>query len=148
MLDVPSLLARMRGRRVYFDTHVFSYLLNGTAGLAKPCLELLDACAQGVIQGLTGDIALAELLVQPLRQNDARAVAAVRELLIEDGAITLLSHDRTAFERAAALRAHHGLKMPDALQLATALQAGAACLVSNDRPLPALPDIEFVSLDR
>ncbi len=148
MLDVPALLARLRSRKVYFDTNVFIYVLNGTPGLAQPCLELLDACAQGAVQGFAGDITLAELLVQPLRQNDASAVAAVRELLIEDGAITLLSHDRTAFERAAALRAQHKLNTPDALQLVTALQAGAACLISNDQQFPALPDIEYVSVER
>lgn len=146
MLDVPALLARLPGRKVYLDTNVFIYLLNGTPGFAEPCLALLQACAQGLIQGLTGDLTLAELLVQPLRRNDAAAVAAVRELLVEDGAITLLSHDRTAFEHAAALRARHGLKLPDALQLATALQAGAVCLISNDRQFPALPDINCISL--
>lgn len=146
MLDVPALLARHAGSKVYFDTNVFIYVLNGTPGLSTPCVQLLDACAEGAIQGITGDLTLAELLVQPLRQNNAAAVAAVRELLIDDGAITLLHHDRACFERAAALRAHHGLKMPDALQMATALQAGSACLVSNDRNFPIVNDVEFISL--
>jgi predicted nucleic acid-binding protein len=146
MLDVPALLARHAGRKVYFDTNIFIYVLNGTPGLSAPCVQLLDACAEGAIQGITGDLTLAELLVLPLRQNNAAAVAAVRELLIDDGAITLLPHDRATFERAAALRAQHGLKMPDALQLATALQAGAACLVSNDRRFPGVDEMECVSL--
>ena len=146
VLDVPALLARHAGRKVYFDTHIFIHVLNGTPDLSAPCVQLLDACAQGAIQGITGDLTLAELLVLPLRQNNAAAVAAVRELLIDDGAITLLPHDRATFERAAALRAHHGLKMPDALQMATALQAGAACLVSNDRRFPGVDGMECVSL--
>ncbi len=146
MLDVSALLARLPRRKVYLDTNVFIYLLNGTPGWSTPCVQLLDACAQGQIQGLTGDVTLAELLVQPLRQNDVAAVAVIRELLTGLGAITLLSHDRTCFERAAALRAQHGLKMPDALQMATALQAGAACLVSNDHRFPQLPELACVSL--
>jgi hypothetical protein len=36
--------------------------------------------------------------------------------------------------------------MPDALQMATALQAGAACLVSNDRRFPGVDGMECVSL--
>lgn len=146
MLDVPSLLARMAGRKVYFDTNIFIYVLNNTPGLAGPCLRLLEACASGHIAGLTGELTLAELLVKPLQLNDAAAVASVRELLIDDGAISLVGHDRTAFERAALHRARHGLKLPDALQLATAQLAGAACLVSNDRKFPTLPGIESVSL--
>lgn len=146
MLDVPGLLARLRGCKVYFDTNIFIYVLNNTPGYAEPCLALLQACADRRLIGLTGDVTLAELLVKPLQVNDAAAVAAVRDLLIEDGAIALVNHDRAAFEEAARLRARHGLKMVDALQLATARQAGAACMISNDRQFPALPEIECLSL--
>ncbi|MDZ7592793.1 MAG: type II toxin-antitoxin system VapC family toxin [Rubrivivax sp.] len=146
MLDVPSLLARLEGRRVYLDTNIFIYVLNDTPGFAAPSLMLLQACAERRIVGLTGDVTLAELLVKPLQTNDAAAVAAVKELLVHDGAITLVGHDRAAFERAAQHRARHGLKMVDALQLATAELADARCLISNDRQFPPLPDIECLSL--
>lgn len=146
VLDVRSLLDRLRGGRVYFDTNIFIYVLNDTPTWAAPSLMLLEACATRQIAGLTGDVTLAELLVKPLQDNDAAAVAAVKELLVDDGAIQLVSHDRTAFERAARHRARYGLKMVDALQLATAQGAGARCLISNDRQFPPLPDIETVSL--
>lgn len=146
MLDVPRFLGRMHGRRVYIDTNIFIYLLNHSPGWAAPSLALLEACAARQIEGISGDVTLAELLVRPLQANDAAAVAAVKDLLLHDGAISLVSHDRAAFERAAQLRARHGLKMVDALQLATAQGAGAACLVSNDRQFPLLADIECVNL--
>lgn len=146
MLDVPRLLARLEGSKVYLDTNVFIHVLNDTPELAAPSLLLLEACAARRIVGLTGDVTLAELLVKPLRANDAAAVGAVQELLVQDGAITLVSHGRAAFERAAQHRAHHGLKMVDALQLATAQLAGARCLISNERQFPPLPDIECLSL--
>lgn len=146
MLDVPGLLARWRGCKVYLDTNIFIYVLNNTPVYAEPCLALLQACADRQLMGLTGDVTLAELLVKPLQANDAAAVAAVRDLLMEDGAIALLNHDRTTFEEAARLRAKHGLKMVDALHLATARQAGAVCLISNDRQFPVLSDIECLSL--
>jgi predicted nucleic acid-binding protein len=146
MLDVSALVARHQGRKVYLDTNLFIYVLNGTPGLVVPCVELLDACSRGDLIGLTGDLTLAELQVQPLRLNDAAALAAVRELLVDSGAVTLVGHDRACFEKAALLRARHGLKMPDALHLATAQLAGAACCVSNDQQFPSLADIEFVSL--
>ena len=73
-------------------------------------------------------------------------MAAVREMVLDSGAVSLLQHDRACFERAALLRARHGLKMPDALHLATAQAAGAACLVTNDRRLPVLDGLDIVSL--
>jgi predicted nucleic acid-binding protein len=146
-MDTSALIARHRGQTVYFDTNIFIYVLNVSVQYAQPCLDLLQACANRTLRGTTGDVTLAELLVKPLQLNDAAGVAAVRELLIEDGAITLISHGRKVFEQAAVLRARHGLKMVDALQLATAIDAGAQCFVSNDRQFPVLPGIECVGLD-
>lgn len=142
---LQALLKRYAGRRVYLDTNVFIYVLNGAPGLAEPSVALLEACCRGELLGATGDLTLAELLVQPLRLNDAAATAAVRELLLDSGAVSLLGHDRACFERAATLRARHGLKMPDALHLATALGSGAACFVSNDRQLPRVEGIDVVA---
>ena len=99
------------------------------------------------ILGLSGDVTLAELLGKPLQTNDAQSVAAVRQLLADDAIVTLISHSRKSFEGAALMRAKHGLKMVDALQLATAVEAGASCFVSNDRQFPVLPNLECVGLD-
>jgi predicted nucleic acid-binding protein len=146
VLNVEALVARARGHKVYLDTHIFIYVLNDTPLLAGPSLNLLQACADRHLLGLTGDATLAELLVKPLQRNDAAAVAAVRALLLDDGAITLVPHDRPCFERAAHLRATHGLKMVDALHLATAIQAGASCFISNDQRFPASGLLECLSL--
>ncbi len=147
MLDATAFAARFAGQAIYLDTNIFIYVLGNHTQYADVCADLLQACARRQVMGITGDATLAELLVKPLQLNDAAAVAAVRELLIEDGVVTLISHSRRAFERAADLRARHRLKMMDALQLATALEAGAKCLISNDRQFPALADIECLSLD-
>ena len=147
MLNVNALLAKQAGKRVYFDTPIFIYLLSNHTLYAPMCLQSLQACSDREILGFSGDVTLGELLVKPLQNNDAKAVAAVRELLTQDGAITLVSHSRKAFERAAEMRALHGLKMVDALQLATALEAGASCFVGNDRDFPPIPEIECVRLD-
>jgi predicted nucleic acid-binding protein len=146
-MDASALIARHRGQTIYFDTNIFIYVLNASVTYAQPCIELLQACSRQTVHGVTGDVTLAELLVKPLVLNDAAGVAAVRELLIEDGAITLIGHSRKVFEQAALVRARHGLKMVDALQLATAIEAGARCFVSNDRQFPPIPGMECVSLD-
>lgn len=48
---------------------------------------------------------------------------------------------------AAALRARHGVRTPDALQVATALSARCAVFVTNDGRLPAIPGLRVVQLD-
>ncbi len=147
MLDADAFITRFAGQAVYLDTNIFIYLLGNHPHYAPVCVDLLQACADRKLLGITGDGTLAELLVKPLQLNDAAAVAAVRELLMENGTITLINHSRRAFERAADLRARHRLKMMDALQLATALEAGAKCLISNDRQFPVVLGIDCISLD-
>ena len=70
-------------------------------------------------------------------------MSVVQEILLDNGAVTLIGHDRARFDRAARLCAVHALKMPDALHLATALGCEAACFVSNDRGLPKVTGIEI-----
>lgn len=147
MLDVAALVARHHGRPVYLDSNIFIYVLGRNPEYLNTCVDLLQACANQDIVGITGDATLTELLTKPMKENDAHAVAAVRKMLLTDGAIDVLGHPRICFEQAAALRARHRLKMVDALHLATAIHAGAACFISNDFQFPQLSEIECVRLD-
>ena len=70
-----------------------------------------------------------ELLTGPLRAGNREAEAAVR--LFMGLLCTVLPVDLAVAERAAALRAEHGLRTPDALVCATAL-CSAAVVVGND----------------
>jgi predicted nucleic acid-binding protein len=49
--------------------------------------------------------------------------------------------------RAVVLRAQYGIHVPDALQVATALEAGATLFVSNDRRLSQVQEIPVLLLD-
>jgi predicted nucleic acid-binding protein len=45
------------------------------------------------------------------------------------------------------LRAQHGIRLPEALQIATALQAGASLFVTNDARLRRVTDVRVLVLD-
>ena len=77
MPGITDVVARHAGRHVYLDTNLFIYVLNGAPGVAEQCVGLLDACCRDEVHGVTGDLTLAELLVQPLIQNDVAAVRAM-----------------------------------------------------------------------
>ncbi len=50
-------------------------------------------------------------------------------------------------EQAADLRARYGLRTPDALQVATALAAGCAALLTNDARLQRVTELRVLVLD-
>jgi predicted nucleic acid-binding protein len=60
--------------------------------------------------------------------------------------VHVIDLDRSVLRAAARLRAALGVKTPDALQLAAALMAGCPAYVTNDRALPAIPDLRIVHL--
>ncbi|MFQ6003635.1 MAG: type II toxin-antitoxin system VapC family toxin, partial [Candidatus Zixiibacteriota bacterium] len=68
-------------------------------------------------------------------------------LLGAEGLTTILLSQDIA-EEAARLRAAHNIRTPDAIQMATAIQAGASFFLTNDDRLPALPELSVLVLDK
>ncbi len=79
--------------------------------------------------------AVAECLVGPARRSDA-AVDVVISLLARLP-IDVVALDISIARTAVTLRArHHALRLPDALVIATAVEAGASELITTDRGWP------------
>lgn len=136
----------LRGKRVYFDTNIFIYILENHSEFGETCLSVVQSGADKELDGYSGDLVLAELLVKPLKDNNARAVKAVKDLFTEETRIELLPHTRSAFITAAHLRANHKIKLPDALHLATAIENHIEIFLTNDRDIPRVPEITVMTL--
>ena len=125
-------LAALQGQKVYFDTNVFVYFLEGHERYAEKCRPFFHAAENGSITGVSGELAIAELLVKPLRDNNLLAAEKVRSLFGDQGFFRALPHDRGALELAAHIRAVQNLSMIDAIHLATAIKAGCSHIITND----------------
>ncbi|MEM3658319.1 MAG: PIN domain-containing protein, partial [Candidatus Hadarchaeum sp.] len=86
-------------------------------------------------------------LVKPLREGRPEVARDYRDLLTTYPELALIPVDAEIAERAADLRACYGLRTPDALQVATALHAGATAFLTNDARLTAVKELEVVLLD-
>lgn len=118
-------------RRVVFDTTACIYYLERPASDPR-CAVLLPvvAAAQaGTVDLMISTVTVTELLTAPLRDGNREAEAAAR--LFMGLLCTVVPVDLAVAERAAELRAEHGLRTPDALICATAL-GSAAAVVGND----------------
>jgi len=87
-----------------------------------------------------------ELLVRPEREGNSEAKERIQDLLSEDG-IFVVEMDRQIARRAAALRAEHGLRLADAIIVATGIETGCDALVGNDAVWQRQTDIPFVYLE-
>ncbi len=142
-----ALLARIRGHSVYFDSNFFIYFLSQRGKYYEAAKPIMRACDEGQFIGVTGHLAMSEVLVHPYRQQSPEEIARVKALFAREGFLEIVGHDEKTFDLAAQIRARHGLKLIDALHYATALNAGCRFLISNHTDFKASNTIEVVRLD-
>ena len=142
-----SLMQKLTGQRVYFDTNPIIYFINQTEGYFDVCLALFQGIEDDLFNACSGELCLAELLVQPLRANDPIPVRNIKGLF-DDGFFQLLPHHRAVLELAAEIRATQNLKMIDAVHAATAIHHHCACIITGDKGVARkLKGTEVVALN-
>ncbi|NMC64065.1 MAG: type II toxin-antitoxin system VapC family toxin [SAR324 cluster bacterium] len=95
---------------------------------------------------VTSTITLLEVLVHPLRLLEVELAQKYENILRNSTGIELISTRAEIAVKAAELRAKSGLRTPDAIQIATALWAGADYFLSNDKELKRIKEIEVLML--
>lgn len=84
--------------------------------------------------------------VVPLRAGDEALAARYEAMLTRGRGLTLVPLDPPILRAAARLRATHGIRTPDALQLAAALARRCGCFLTNHRRLPSLAGLPVLQL--
>jgi predicted nucleic acid-binding protein len=129
------------GAQVVVDTAPLIYLLQGHARLLPLFLGLFEADAAGDLRIAISTLTLAEVLTGPLRGgHDALALPYEKALTH----YTVVPVSSTIAALAARMRARYGLKLPDAIQLATALDLEAAALVTHDRDFAKVQGLSII----
>ncbi len=118
------------GALLLIDTAPIIYILEANAHFAGRYEALFRRHAVGELQLAVTTITLAEVLTGPLKAGE-EALAMRYRALLETWEVVDLTSDIAA--SAARLRARYGLKLPDAVQLASALAINADALVTHDR---------------
>jgi predicted nucleic acid-binding protein len=99
-------------------------------------------------KAVTSTITMTELLVQPYRVADQQQADEFYVLLSTYPNLEWMAPNLEIADRAARLRALHGLRTPDALQASTAVHARATGFVTNDSTFERVKDFETLLLDR
>jgi len=147
MGQVIPVLQAMRGQRVYVDTNVFIYFLEGNPQFFAAAEPVLRAISNKEIIGFTGEIAVAETMVGPYRKMDTRLITTTRNFFRSSNFLTILPHDSEIFDHAARLRAEDRLRFIDAIHVATATSAACKFFITNDKAIRTQNGIAVVQLD-
>lgn len=140
--------ARVFGRhqRVLIDTSVWIYQLEQHPRYGAVAGMVVESLEQGKFRGVASELTLLELTVRPLQMGRQDIADEYEILLGYFPNLELLPIGADVLMEAAALRAQHRLRTPDAIQLATARRAGATLAVTNDDAWRNLGFIETLVL--
>jgi uncharacterized protein len=137
-----------RHRRIALDTSVFIYQLEANARYLARTDQIFAWIERLGGKAVTSTITMTELLVQPYRVADQQQADEFYVLLSTYPNLEWIAPNLEIADRAAKLRALHGLRTPDALHAATAVHAGATGLVTNDPVFERVKDFETLLLDK
>lgn len=145
----PHLLPH--GALIGFEASALIGFLQGTAPRHGLLSRLLEGIASGFWRGQISSVSLMRLLEGPLSQGHEGRALSYRQVFADVQAWQVVAADAAVAEAAARLRrepaAAGGLSAMAALELACAISAGAALLLSNDGQLlqrrPPLDAIEL-----
>lgn len=129
------------GDLVVVDSAPLIYLLDDHPQFAAVFVGLFDLQAEGKIQIALSTIAIAEVLAGPFRHGqDVLAKRYEKEL----AHFEVVPVSQEIAVTAARIRAGTGLRLPDAIQAATALEVGAVALVTHDRDFSRLAGLRVI----
>ena len=111
----------------------------------RPFFEAVD---RGEIEVVTSVLTLTEVLVYPLRDGNHRLAEQYRKILLHARNVRTVSITDRIAESAAELRGQHGLRTPDAIQIATAVHSGATSLLTNDSRFSKVSRLNVLILDQ
>ena len=143
---MKALLERVKGQRVYFDTNPLIYYVEGHETFFDVALPFFEMIERNEIIACTSEFTLAEVLIKPMRDNLHETVAAYQGLLLDSGYFELLPANVKTFIQAAAIGGATGMRTPDAIHLAAALEYGCAFFITNDKKIKSVGNVEVVYL--
>ncbi len=132
--------------KVFLDTAPVIYYLEKTSGFAEVAYSIFKLLTEGSFQAVASPVTLAECLVMPIRLGQAQTQQDFTDLLTNTDGISFVPITAFVSQKAAEIRVRYGLKLPDSLQVATALVAGCDAFLTNDAALQRVTELRVIVL--
>lgn len=133
-------------RRLAVDTAPLIYLIESHPEFGSAVREVVERAERDELTLVTSSLTLTEALTLPFERGKEDLAHEYRNLLLHTPYLLLEPIGARIAERAALLRSEHNLKTPDAIQLATALEAGCEAFLTNDLALRRVDALRVVVL--
>ena len=140
-------MTELNGHRVYFDANAFIYFLDQHPRYADLVTPIFEAAYAGQLEAVTGQIAVAEVMVGPYRSGDQRIIDRTAAFFETPNLLDIRPHGRREFDDAARLRGRTSLLLVDAVHVATARRGGCDYFVTNDARIRSESGLTVVHIE-
>lgn len=130
-------------QRIYVDSNIFIYLIDGDDDTRRRALSALEEFDRQNANMFTSELTIAECTIAPIRDQRTDIVAAFHGLLEDPKIVELMAITRDTLGLAANMAARLRLKLPDAIHVATAEALSCGVFLTNDRGIRAPTGIEI-----
>ena len=131
---------------VFVDTNPLIYLLDNVQPFVLPVKAFLLRHKNLNAEFYTSTVTDAEFFVKPIEENQLDKIDLYKNFLWNCGFLKCYINDAIA-EQAAKIRAKYkGIKLGDALQLASSIECGCNYFLTNDSRLKQVVEVNVVYL--
>ena len=127
-----GLKSTLMGKRVYFDTNIFIYWLEGNSSLTTALQALRESIMESACSIHSCDLVYTEILPALVKNADHTAIKNTLDFLAED-IFEINPVQKHIFLKAGFLRGEIGMKAPDSIHVASAIDAQCDIFLTNDK---------------
>jgi len=129
---------------VGLDTMCFIYHFEANPKYIAFTNALFNLVEEGKLRATTSTLTLAEILIKPIEQGNKAAVDDYKYALTNFPNLVLCDINAEIAEEAASLKVGYGVRLPDALQVATSIIQGARVFITNNQNLKRIKETEIL----
>lgn len=133
---------------IFVDTNCFIYLIEGNVEFGSIVKDLFDEFGVKQISLISSHISLAEVLVKPFQQKNDRVAEQYYAAFFKMPNLTITPLLTSSAILAAQIKAKYDFQLPDALQLALAVESNCKTFLTNDSSLLSFPNLKVTLLSQ
>lgn len=134
-------------RSLFLDSAPIIYFVERHPIYNPVLLPFFTSIDNNKIQTVTSPITLAECLVQPLKTGNSEIADKFEALIVHQSNTIFVATNPLIAKQAADIRARYGLKLPDSIQIATAIFMKCDLLLTNDVDFKRVNEIKVLVIE-
>lgn len=136
----------LKGKIIGLDTMVFIYHFEENKIYSPLTFSIFESLEKGNFNAITSVLTFLEILVKPKRENNLILTERYKILFETFPNLQVKALDENIADVASSLKANYNINTPDAIQVATSLEAQADVFITNDTSLKKITEIKVMLL--